>query len=185
MKRTLSLAFSALALIIAFAVVPSVSNAQQPDPAYTPVPMQKPDFSSMMFLTGDWTCTQMLRGKERPDTSTTTIGLDGAWMVTQDTAPPFDQYRTYAIQGTSYMTYDSTIKQWVSVGVDSGGGYGTATSPGWQNNVATWTQKNLDGTSGTDVVTKVSDTKTVDDSSGTDAQGKTTKVTITCNKTAG
>jgi hypothetical protein len=182
MKRTLSLAFGALALIVAFVVVPSVSNAQ-PAPAYTPVPMQKPDFSSMMFLTGTWTCTQMLRGKSRPDTSTTTIGMDGAWMVTQDTAPPFDQYRTYAIQGTSYMTYDPTIKQWVTIGVDSSGGYGTTTSPGWDGNVMTATTKNLDGSSGIDVITKVSDTKTVDESSGTDAQGKTTKTTITCVKT--
>lgn len=183
MKRTLSLAFSALALMVAFAVVPGVSNAQ-PAPGYTPVPMQKPDFSSMMFMTGTWTCTQMLRGKQRPDTSTTTIGMNGAWMVTQDTAPPFDQYRTNTIQGTSYMTYDSSIKQWVSVGVDDSGGYGISTSPGWQGNVMTSTTKNLDGSSGTDVVTKVSDTKTVDQSSATDAQGKTTTVTITCVKTA-
>jgi hypothetical protein len=46
----------------------------------------------------------------------------------------------------------------------------------------TWTTKGLDGSSGTDVVTKNSDTSTTDASSGTDAQGHTTNTTITCTK---
>jgi len=138
----------------------------------------------MMFLTGTWTCTQMLRGKMRPDTSTTTIGMDGMWMVTQDTAPPFDQYRTFPINGTSYLGYDPTIKQWVQIGVDSGGGYGTGSSPGWQGNMITWTSKGLDGSTVTDVVTKVSDSETSDAQSATDAQGKTTTTTITCKKSS-
>ncbi|MFY9719399.1 MAG: hypothetical protein WAK16_07120 [Candidatus Cybelea sp.] len=183
MKHTISLVFSAIALMVAFAVVPSVSSAQ-PSPASTPVPMQKPDFSSMMFLAGTWTCTQMLRGKSRPDTSTTTVGMDGMWMVSQDSAPPFDQYRTVTINGTNYLTYDPTIKQWVGIGVDSGGGYGTESSPGWQGNTMTSTGKGLDGTTFTDVLTKVSDTKTIDQNTATDPQGKTTKATITCMKTA-
>lgn len=137
----------------------------------------------MMFLTGSWRCTQMLRGKERPDSSTTTIGMDGAWMVTQDSAPPFDKYRTYTIQSTNYMTYDGSIKQWVQVGADSAGGYGISSSPGWQGNTIAWTSKNLDGSSGSDVITKVSDTETTDDSTATDAMGKTTKVAIRCMKT--
>lgn len=183
MKHTIALVFSAIALMVAFAVVPSVSSAQ-PSPAYTPVPMQKPDFSSMMFLMGNWTCTQMLRGKKRPDMSTTTMGMDGAWMVTQDSAPPFDQYRDYTINGTTYTTYDPTIKQWVQIGVDSGGGYGTESSPGWQGTSITWTGKGLDGSTFTDVVTKVSDTHYTDDNTTTDAQGKTTQTPSTCMKTS-
>ncbi|MEO6836470.1 MAG: hypothetical protein ABI231_11285 [Candidatus Tumulicola sp.] len=136
----------------------------------------------MMFLTGTWSCTQMLRGKQRPDTSTTKVGMGGAWMVSEDTAPPFDQYRTYAIKGRNYVTYDSSIKQWVGVGVDSSGGYGISTAPGWEGNTMTWTTKNLDGSSGTDVTTKVSNTETTDESTSTDASGKSTKVTITCRK---
>lgn len=136
----------------------------------------------MMFLTGSWSCTQMLRGKQRPDTSMTTVAMDGAWMVTQDTAPSFDQYRTYTIKSTNYTTYDSSLKQWVQVGVDSAGGYGIGSSPGWQGNTITWTGKGLDGSSGSDVVTKVSDTQTSDDSTATDPAGKVTKVTIHCTK---
>jgi hypothetical protein len=183
MIRTALLSFCAVAFVLALVASPAVSTAQ-PAPAATMVPIVKPDFSSMMFLTGTWTCTQMLRGKTRPDTSTTTVGMDGMWMIAQDTAPPFDQYRTVAINGTTYTTYDPTIKQWVSLGVDSGGGYGTSTSPGWQGNTITWTTKGLDGSSGTDVITKNSDTQTTDASSATDPQGHTTTTTITCNKTS-
>lgn len=181
MKHTASIVLSAIALIVAFAVVPSVSSAQ-PAPTYTPVPMTKPDFSPMMFLMGTWTCTQMLRGSKRPDTSTTTMGMDGMWMVTQDTAPPFDKYRNYTITATSYMGYDPSIKMWIQTGVDSSGAYFTSTSPGWQGNTITWNTKGLDGSSGTDVITKNSDTSTTDASSSTDAQGHTTTTTIDCTK---
>ncbi|MGC1379764.1 MAG: hypothetical protein WA814_01930 [Candidatus Baltobacteraceae bacterium] len=182
MKHAILAALGVVALVFAFASAPVASTAA--DPAPTPVPMPRPDFSPMMFLTGTWTCTQPLRGSTRPDTSTTTVAMDGAWMVTSDVAPPFDQYRTYTIKGSSYMTWDPTIKQWVQVGVDSSGGYGIGTSPGWTANTITWMSKGLDGSTGTDVITKVSDTETNDASSGTDAQGNTTKVTIHCTKTA-
>lgn len=182
MKHAVFAAFSIAALTLGLAALPLVSNAA-PDPAPTPVPTQHPDFSSMMFLTGTWTCTQMLRGKQRPDTSTTTIGLDGAWMVTQDTAPPFDQYRTFTIRGTSYTGYDPTIKKWVSIGVDSGGGYFLSSTPGWQGNTMTSSGTGLDGSSGSDVLTKVSDTETNDDFTGTDAKGQVTKFTTHCTKT--
>jgi hypothetical protein len=181
MKHPALVVMSAVALVLGFLAAPVVSAAQ-PAPAPTMVPATHPDFSSMMFLTGTWNCTQMLRGKTRPDTSTTTIGMNGAWMISQDTAPPFDQYRTYAIDGTDYMTYDPTIKQWVSIGVDSGGGYGMQSSPGWQGNVMTWTGKSLDGSTFTDVITKNSETQTTDQSTVTDAQAHTTKTTVTCTK---
>jgi len=181
MKHPVLLTLGGVALVLALAAVPAVSTAQ-PAPAPTMVPIPKPDFSSMTFLMGTWKCTQMLRGKTRPDTNTTTMGMDGMWMVTQDTAPPFDQYRTATINSTTYTGYDPTIKQWIQIGADTGGGYGTSTSPGWQGNTITWTTKNLDGSSATDVITKVSDTQTSDASSSTDPQGKTTNVTITCKK---
>jgi hypothetical protein len=183
MKNTASVVLGAIALAVAFVVVPAVAPAQ-PAPTYTPVPTAKTDFSSMMFLTGTWTCTQMVRGKSRPDTSTTTVGLDGSWMISQDTAPPFDQYRTYTITGTNYMTYDPTVKQWVLTGVDSTGGYFTQSSPGWSGNAMTWSGKGLDGSTVTDVLTKVSDTETSDASTVVDSTGKSTPASITCKKSS-
>jgi hypothetical protein len=181
MKHTALFALSAGAFVVALVAAPVVSAAQ-PAPAPTMVPIAKPDFSSMMFLTGTWNCSQMLRGKMRPDTGTTTIGMNGMWMITQDAAPPFDQYRTVTVNTTTYMGYDPTIKQWVSVSVDDSGGYGIESSPGWQGNVSTWTGKGLDGSTYTDVTTKDSDTKTTDINTVTDPQGKVTKSTITCTK---
>jgi hypothetical protein len=183
MKQAALAALGVVALMFGLASTPLVSAAS-PAPSPTQVPMARPDFSSMMFLTGTWSCTQMLRGKQRPDTSTTTIAMDGAWMVTQDAAPSFDRYRSYTINGTNYTAYDSSIKQWVQVGVDSSGGYGIGSSPGWQGNTITWTGKGLDGSSSTDVVTKVSDTQTSDDSTSTNPAGKATKTTIRCTKAA-
>jgi hypothetical protein len=166
---------------IAASATPLVSAAQ-PAPAPTPVPQTKPDFSSLNFLVGSWSCTQMLRGKTRPETDVTSVGMDGMWLVTQTTAPPFDQYRTYTINGMTYVGYDPTAKLWIQTGLDNAGGYGVQTSPGWQGSSWTWTGKNPDGSSGSDVVTKVSDTKFTDANSVTDPQGKTTNTMITCVK---
>src|SRR5579872_3655421 len=105
MKNSALLMLGGVAVALAIVAAPVASMAQ-PAPAPTMVPMAKPDFTSMMFLTGTWTCTQMLRGKQRPDTSTTAIDKDGMWMVTQDTAPPFDQYRTFTVNSTNWTTYD-------------------------------------------------------------------------------
>jgi hypothetical protein len=181
MKHTALLALSVGAFVVALIAAPVVSTAQ-PAPAPTMVPIAKPDFSSMMFLTGTWNCSQMLRGKTRPDTSTTTIGMNGMWMVSQDVAPPFDQYRTVTVNTTTYTGYDPTVKQWISIGVDDGGGYGMESSPGWQGNVITWTGKGLDGTTVTDVIRKDSDTQTTDQNTVADPHGKVTKTTITCTK---
>ena len=53
---------------------------------------------------------------------------------------------------------------------------------GWVGNTMTSMGKGLDGSTFNDVLTKVSDTKTVDANTVTDPQGKVTKTTITCIK---
>ena len=182
MKHPAFLTLGGIAFVVALAAAPIVSAAQ-PAPAPTMVPMSKPDFSSMAFLVGTWNCTQPLRGKTRPDTTVNTMSPDGMWMLSKDTAPPFDQYRTVTVESTGYTGYDPTVKQWVQLGVDNTGGYGWGSSPGWQGNTITWTGKNLDGSTTTDVITKTSDTETSDVNTTVDAQGKTTNtVTITCKK---
>jgi hypothetical protein len=83
-----------------------------------------------------------------------------------------------------YMTYDGSAKQWVQSTVDNLGGYGIESTPGWQGNTAMWSGKNLDGSSFTDNINKVSDTETTDLSTTTDPQAKATTVTITCKKSS-
>jgi hypothetical protein len=170
------------ALFVAAASAAPLVSSADPAPAPTPVPMTKPDFSSINFLVGTWSCTQQLRGKTRPETDVTSVGMDGMWLVTQSTAPPFDQYRTYTIAGTQYTGYDPTAKLWIQTGIDSAGGYGIETSSGWQGNAWTWTGKFPDGSSSSDLVTKISDTQYTDANTITDPQGKTTNTMITCKK---
>jgi hypothetical protein len=181
MKKIVVAALGCAAVIIGLLSVSS-TKAAAADPAPTPVPLTKPDFSSMMFLTGTWTCSQQLRGKTRPDTSTTTVGMDGMWMVSQDVAPPFDQYRTFAVNTTTYTSYDPTVKQWVAMGVGTDGTYYMASSPGWQGNTITWSSKGLDGSTVTDVGTKVSDSETSDAITFTDPKGKVTNISTHCKK---
>ena len=132
---------------------------------------------------GTWNCNQMLRGRQRPDTATTTMGLDGQYMVTHDVAPVFDQYRTRPQVSDSYMTYNPATHMWVTLYVDNFGGYSLGTSPGWQGNTLTTnTTTTNDGTKITDVLTKVSDTQTTDDAVATTPDGRTVRSQITCTK---
>jgi hypothetical protein len=188
-KGLLDMKTSSLSLLgcvlFAFALctAPIVSTAQMTTAAApTPVPIPRPDFSSMNFLVGTWTCTQPLRGKTRSETDTYTMTGDNMWLLDTATSPPFDQYRTVPQDSTTYMTYDPTIKQWVTIYRDNFGGYGLESTPGWQDNTATWNGKALDGSTVKDVITKVSDTETRDANTTTDPQGKVTNVTIVCKK---
>ena len=138
----------------------------------------------MQFLIGTWSCTTPLRGKTRTEQDVYSMSDDGMWMIDRATSPPFDQYRTQSQNSITSMTYDPTINQWVQVYLDNFGGYGTSSSPGWQGNVATWSGKGLDGSSTSDVVTKVSASETTDANTATDAKGNVTRLTYSCKKTA-
>lgn len=183
MKRSAFQALGGALLAVGLFAAPIASHADMaPAAAPTPVPIPKPDFSSMNFYLGTWQCTQPLRGKTRPETDVFSMSEDGMWMIDRSTAPPFDQYRTVPQNGVTAMTYDPTVKQWVQVYTDNLGGYGISSSPGWQGNTITWNTTGLDGTKITDVATKVSDTETTDDNTTTTPQGQVVKVTIACKK---
>lgn len=154
-------------------------------PMPTPVPRSMPDFAPMQMFMGNWSCHQMLRGRNRPDSSTTTMALDGAYMMTHDVAPPFDQYRTWPAVTDSYETYNPMTHMWVTVSVDNSGDYTVATTPGWSGNTMTTTiQMANDGSTGYDVLTKISNTETKDVSVSTDAHGVVTRANTTCVKSS-
>ncbi len=175
-----------LALLLAAALFASAS-AGRVFAAPTPVPDTKPDLSPMMFLIGTWNCHAMVRGADRPDTTKYTLGMNGRWIVSHDVAPPFDKARTRAINSDGWTTYNTITKQWVGINADDFGGYGMATSPGWKGNTMTWTSTvSNDGSTGTDVQTKVSDTETRDVATGKDKSGKMQPATTTtCKKQTG
>ena len=157
----------------------------------TPVPLPpKPDFSSMQFLLGTWSCSTKSSRRPAPYISTTTYSMssDGFWIdettVTKPVAwvpqPPtvYDK-----------ITYDADTKRWIDVTYGGLGTYGLATSPGWTGNTMTWHDANFapgaDIKAQTDVVmTKVSATKTSQANSFTEASGRSISVAGTCTKGA-
>ena len=151
MIRTLGASALALALLAG-----GIALAAQP----TPVPNTPPDFTSMRFLLGTWSCHQTLAGRPgvRTETDTYTMAYDGWQMQDHSVSPPFDKFRNRDVVGDSWITWDPTLKLWISQNVDNFGGYGLATSPGWAGNKITWTGTNPDGTVVRTVETKVSDT---------------------------
>jgi hypothetical protein len=162
---------------------PVVSTAQTlTSETPTPVPIQYPDFASMNFLVGTWTCTQPWRGRTRTETNVYTMSSDRMWMLDTVTSPPFDRYRLVPRIGTMLTTYDPKIEEWVAIYYDNLGAYAMESTSGWQGNVANWSGTGLDGRAFSDVITKVSDTQTSDADTLIDSQGKTINVTITCKK---
>jgi hypothetical protein len=172
-----------LAFMLSTAPVVSTAQTTLTTETPTPVPVSYPNFASMKFLVGTWTCTQPWRGRTRTETDVYALRSDRMWLVDTVTSPPFDQYRTVPRNGTMLTTYDSTIDQWIAIYYDNLGTYAIESTSGWQGNVASWSGKGLDGRTFSDVITKVSDTQTSDTSTLTDSKGKTTNVTITCKKT--
>ncbi|PZR60299.1 MAG: hypothetical protein DLM53_11555 [Candidatus Eremiobacter antarcticus] len=152
--------------------------------APTPVPDMKPDLSSMNYLLGTWKCESTVRGMKRPNTTTYSTTMDGRWILAHDVAPPFDPYRTRAIQTDSWTTYNPLNHLWVTTFVDDFGNYGINTSPGWKGSSMTSTILVAnDGTTGHDTLTKLSDTQTKDVAMSSDASGRANPtVTTTCNK---
>lgn len=126
----------------------------------------------------------MLRGKDRPNTFTGTTAFNGRYLVTHDVAPPFDAYRTSTINSDTYYTYDAQNKKYVSVEVDDFGGYGFATSQGWQGNTMVWTDKSAqDGSVAVATINKVSDREYNVTATGTDGKGKPVPTqTTVCKK---
>src|SRR5947209_8943591 len=86
--------------------------------APTPVPNPKPDVSAMSYFTGTWTCHQTVRGKDRSDTSTSTMDMNDRWIKTTDVAPVVDSYRTLPVNATPFMTSDTSVQKYRQVNID-------------------------------------------------------------------
>lgn len=167
-----------------FSFIFTVLLAQMSAAAPTPVPNPSIDLTPLAYMQGTWTCHSMLRGKDRPDTYTGAMALNGRYIVAHDTAPPFDQYRTAAVNSEFYYTYDPQNKRYISTEMDDFGGYGFATSSGWQGNNIVWTDKSApDGSVAVTTITKLNDSEYNLKTTGTDGQGKPIPTTTaTCKK---
>jgi hypothetical protein len=145
---------------------PCAAGAQTVAP--TPVPDVAPNFAPMAMFMGTWNCKALKTPNGRAIghtfTSNTVMAFDARWMETDQTTPPYDQYRTRNNVSKTWLTYDPDTKMWVSMTLDNFGNYGVAMSPGWTGNTLVTTDKlNSNGQPlGVDTLTKSSDTHTHD-----------------------
>jgi hypothetical protein len=177
----------AAAAILIGAAIPSYAPAQVES---TPVPAPpKPNFSSMQFMVGTWTCST--KSARRPaayvTTSTYTMDPSGWWIDQTSTTNPTKWIST-KLTNVDKITYDSQTHRWIDVSYGDFGGYGFSVSSGWNGNKIAWHDLSFaagpDIKSQTDIVTtKVSNTKTTSSSSFTEAKtGRVVGVTSVCTK---
>lgn len=155
----------------------------------TPVPARpKPDFSSMQFLVGTWTCSNLSSRRPGPFTTTEVYSMDpgGYWMLRADTTQkaswiPAEQH------GQTKYTWDAVAKVWVRISAGDNGGYSVATAPMPTGKMKTYTYviqtKAADIASyAPEVYSKVSDTKKTMTTSFTETNGTVVNVKQTCTK---
>jgi hypothetical protein len=178
---------TACALALAAAVLPSLALAQVES---TPIPApHKPDFSSMRYQLGTWTCST--KSARRPmayvTTVTTTVDPSGYWL-NQVSSTAKASWIPVVTRQWDKITYDSDTHRWVDVSYGDGGAYGLSFSKGWNMSTISWHDVSFapgsDISSQTDTVTmKMGPNKTAAHSSFTETRtGRRVMVVTTCTR---
>ncbi|MEO6835984.1 MAG: hypothetical protein ABI231_08770 [Candidatus Tumulicola sp.] len=155
----------------------------------TPIPLlPKPDMSSMRFLVGTWTCSDLSSRRPGPFTTTEVYSMDptGYWIVRDDTIHKASWIPGNFHSQTKY-TFDAAAKRWVRITIGARGAYAVATAAMPVANKKTYTYviqtKAPDIASyAPEVYTKESDTKKTMTTSFTETSGRVVTVQETCTK---
>ena len=156
----------------------------------TPVPTHpKPDFSSMRFLIGTWSCSDLSSRRPGPFSTTETYSMDptGYWLLRTTTTHKASWIPREVTAETKY-TWDTYGKQWVRITTGDRGGYAVATAHmpttgGKKTYTYVIQTKATDIASyAPEVYTKESDTKKTMTTSFTETNGRVVNVTETCTK---
>jgi hypothetical protein len=183
--RTSRVLIGAAVLLAAF--IPASGFAQVES---TPIPATvKPNFSSLSFMVGSWTCTSKSSRRPRPFTTISTYSMDptGYWMNETSTTPK-TSWVPAALRTWDKITYDPDTKRWVDVLYGDQGTFGLSVSQGWNGNQIAWHDVSFEPgpsiNSQTDITTtKVSASKTTASSSFTETKtGRRVTVATTCVK---
>jgi hypothetical protein len=155
----------------------------------TPIPAAaKPNFSSLNFLVGSWTCHTKSARRPAPYVTAVTYALDpsGYWLDQTSTTTP-TAWVTTKLTINDKITYDGDTKRWVDVSYGDQGAYGLSFSSGWSGNELAW--HDVAFAPGPDIksqspttITKVSDTKITTSSSFTEHSGRKVGVAGVCTK---
>jgi hypothetical protein len=127
-------------LIVAVLLTTAIPSHALAQVESTPIPASaKPDFSSMSFLVGTWSCST--RSSRRPAAFMTavTYAMDstGYWLDQTSTVRPIS-WMTRGLTTWNKITYDADTKRWVDVSYDNAGGYGLSVSSGWNGDEMVW-----------------------------------------------
>jgi hypothetical protein len=179
--------FGTLAMLLmatsvnAFAAAPKVEGTPVPTPP-------KPDLSSMNFLIGTWTCSDLSSRRPGPFTITEVYSMDpsGYWIIRNDTTHKASWIPRDFHSQTRY-TYDSVAKRWIRISLGETGNYAVATAAMPVSTTKTYTyviqSKAADIASyEPEVYNKVSATKKTMTTSFTETGGRVVHVTETCTK---
>ena len=167
---------------------PAMAATVPPKAPYYPLP-KKPDFSSMTFLLGTWSCASYSerRGNEASHTTVTySMAPDGYFMKSISKSPKVS-YAAVGSVATDWYTYDPNAKRWIDITIASYGGYGYSTSTGWENGHILWGAESflpdgdLTSSTGT-LLTKISATKFTTASAFTTTAGLLNRVKGSCTK---
>jgi hypothetical protein len=182
----ISRVLSAAAILLAVAI-PSQAPGQIES---TPIPApMKPNFSSLSFLVGTWTCRT--KSSRRPAAyvtiATYTMDPTGYWLNETSTTAPAS-WITKKLTIWDKITYDSDAKRWVDVTYGDGATYGLSFSSGWNASQIVW--HDVSFAPGPDIssqtnntFTKVSSTKTTTTSAFTETKtGRKVTVSGVCTK---
>jgi len=186
---TVLLRLRLFAAIGGFALAASAAAFAAPKVEGTPIPLApKPDFSSMRFLVGTWTCSDLSSRRPGPFTTIEVYSLDssGYWMNRESTVRKAS-WIPREIRSETQYTFDPYAKVWVRVTTGDLGAYAVATAPNPAGNKKTYTYvtqtKAPDIASyAPEVFTKVSDTKKTMTTSFTETSGRVVHVSETCTK---
>ncbi|MDP9017826.1 MAG: hypothetical protein M3N19_05875 [Candidatus Eremiobacteraeota bacterium] len=155
----------------------------------TPVPLRpKPDMSSMQFLIGTWTCTDLSSRRPGPFTTTEVYSMDpsGYWVVRDSTIHKASWISSEVHSQTKY-TYDAAAKRWIRITTGDQGAYAVATAgmPIAGKKTYTYVIQNKApdiASYAPEAYVKVSDTKKTMTTSFTETNGRVVTVKETCTK---
>jgi hypothetical protein len=176
------------AVVLAGAALPSYAPAQVES---TPIPQPgKPNFSTMDFMLGTWTCST--KSARRPaayiTTSTYKLNPNGWYIDEVSVTKANGSWIPTSTTTMDKISYDPTTHRWVDVTYGNEGEYGLSFTSGWNGNKITWHDVSFapssDIKSQTDTTTtKVSNTKMTGYSTFTETKtGRVVAVTTVCTK---
>jgi hypothetical protein len=123
--------------VLVAAAIPSHAPAQVES---TPIPApQKPNFSSMSFLVGTWTCSTKSSRRPAAYVATLAYSMDptGYWLNQTSTVHPLS-WMSRRLTTWDKITYDSDTKRWVDVAYDEQGDYSLSVASGWNGDNIAW-----------------------------------------------